>query len=148
MTRARRMQPVVRMVEHDERECAARLVETERRVLEAGRRRDELEAYQADYASGLGDRIAAGISATDLRDFRAFLARLGEALRAQGRVVAQAGAEHEAAREAWRLAAQRAKAIDHVVARWQAEERTVTERREQIEIDERALVMARARGPR
>lgn len=142
------MQPVVRAVEHDERECVTRLAEAERRVLEAERRSDELGAYQADYATGLEARISAGMSATDLRDFRAFLARLSEALRAQSRVVAQAKTEHEAARDAWRLAAQRAKAIDHVVERWQAEERAVTERREQNDIDERALQLARARAPR
>ncbi len=148
MTRSKRMQPVVQVVEHDERECATRLAAAAERVRAAQRRRDELVAYEASYAAGLKDRIAAGISAPDLRDFRAFLARLGEALRAQGRVVAQANTEQEAARDALRLAAQRAKAVDHVVGRWQAEERAATERREQTDIDERALQMARARAQR
>jgi flagellar FliJ protein len=146
MTRSRRLQPVVRAVEHDERECATRLAAAERRALDAGKRREELEAYQADYASGLAERVAAGMSATDLRDYRAFLARLGEAVRAQGRLVSQANAEVEKARETWRLAAQRAKSIDHVVVRWKAEERAQTERREQIETDERALQMMRITG--
>lgn len=146
--RSQRLQPVARAVEHDERECATRLAESERRVLEAEKRREELEAYQADYATGLTGRVAAGMSATDLRDYRAFLARLGEALRAQGRLVAQARAEQEAAREAWQGAARRAKSIDQVIGRWQAEERVVVERREQIETDERALQMARARERR
>lgn len=148
MTRSKRLQPVVRAVEHDERECATRLAEAERRTLEAGQRRGELEAYQASYANGLAERAAAGISATDLRDYRAFLARLGEALRAQDRVVAQAKREQEAALEAWRLAAQRAESVDKVVGRWQAEERAVTERREQIESDARALDMTRNRERR
>ncbi len=143
--RSRRLQPVVHAVGHDERECATRLAAAERRALEAARRLEELKAYQADYASGLGARVAAGMSATDLRDYRAFLVRLGEALRAQGRLAAQAQAEQEAARQAWRLAAQRVKSIDQVVVRWQAEERAHVERREQSEIDERALQLLRHR---
>ncbi|HNS26798.1 MAG TPA: flagellar export protein FliJ [Steroidobacteraceae bacterium] len=145
MTRARRMDPVVRAVGHDEREHAARLAECGQRVADAEQRLAELEKYQADYASGLHSRTAAGISATEMRDFRAFLARLSEAVRTQQRLLAQARAEHEAAREAWRRAAQRARSIDHVVERWQAEERIHRERREQIDIDERALQLTRAR---
>lgn len=145
MTRSKRLRPVVRAVGHDERECAARLAQAERRVLEAERRREELESWQANYADGLSARVAAGISATQLRDYRAFLARLGDALHAQGRVVTQARSEQAAAHEAWRLAAQRAKSIDQVVARWQSEERVVLERREQTETDERARGMTRSR---
>lgn len=147
MTRAQRMDPVVRVVGHDERECAARLAECGQRVADAEQRLAELEKYQADYATGLNSRIAAGISATEMRDFRAFLARLSEAVRTQQRLLAQTRSEHAGAREAWRIAAQRAKAVDHVVDKWRAQERIDRERREQVDTDERALQRARARAP-
>jgi len=142
------MQPVVQAVGHDERECAARLAIAERRARDAECRHAELDAYQTDYASGLERRIAAGITASELRDFRAFLARLADALHAQSRLVSQASAECEAAREAWSRAARRAKAIGHVVGRWQLEERREHERREQRDLDERALERARSRTRR
>ncbi len=145
MTRAKRMQPVVRAVGHDERESAARLAIAERHVLDAERRHAELGAYQADYAGGLERRIAQGITANELRDFRTFLARLADAIRAQGRVLSQAKAECEAAREAWRGAARRARAIGHVVDRWQAEARRERDRRAHRETDARALARARSR---
>lgn len=148
MTRSKRLQPVLHAVAHDERDCAVRLAEAQRRARDAARRRDELVAYQAEYARGLSDRVAAGISARELRDYRAFLARLEEAVKAQGRLIAQAGREEELAHEAWRAAARRAKSIDQVVGRWQAEERAAAERREQVETDERALQMLRARSGR
>lgn len=136
---------MVRAVGHDERECAARLAECGQRVADAEQRLAELGKYQADYASGLNSRIAAGISASEMRDFRAFLARLSEAVRTQQRLLAQTQSEHAAAREVWRIAAQRAKAVDHVVDKWQAQERIDRERREQVATDERALQVARTR---
>lgn len=148
MTRARRMGPVIRAVGHEERECATRLAECGQRVADAELRLTELERYQVDYANGLNARIAAGISAADMRDFRAFLARLSEAVRTQQRLLAQVRGEQGVAREAWRAAAQRAKALDHVVGKWQAQERIERERREQGDTDERALQLARARLPR
>ncbi|HQW08916.1 MAG TPA: flagellar export protein FliJ [Steroidobacteraceae bacterium] len=149
MTRSKRLRPVVRAVGHDERDCAARLAQAQRRALEAEQRRVELAAWQENYANGLAGRVAAGISAAALRDYRAFLARLGEALRAQGRVATQARTEQAVAHEAWRLAAQRAKSIDQVVVRLQSEERAASERLDQAEADElaRELVRTRERHP-
>ena len=147
MTRARRMDPVVRAVGHEERECATRLAECGQRVADAELRLAELERYQGDYANGLNARIAAGIGASEMRDFRAFLARLSEAVRTQQRLLAQVRGEHGLARDAWRAAAQRAKALGHLVGQWQAQERIERERREQSDTDERALQLARARPP-
>lgn len=148
MTRSERMQPVQRAVGHEERELAGRLAETDRRLAEAEKRLAELESYQAEYARTLGERVSAGISVTGLRDYQAFLARLSEAVRAQARAVTSTRAERETAQGIWRTAAQRAKAIGQVVERWQAEERVVEDRKEQKDIDERALRSLSARGLR
>jgi len=73
-----------------------------------------------------------------LRDYQLFLARLGEAIRQQSRIVTAARAERDAQQQHWRAAARHNKAIDHVVETWQAEERRHVERREQRDSDERA----------
>lgn len=138
MTRAKRMQPVVRAVGHDERERAVSLAQAGRQVHDAERRLADLEAYRGEYASGLGQRIAGGISAAGLRDYQTFLARLAEAIHAQSAIVTDLQRAHGRALETWSRAARRAKSIDHVVERWQAEERSALERREQHETDERA----------
>lgn len=147
MTRSKRMAPVQRAVGHVERDCANRLGEVDRRLAEAEKRLAELQAYRSDYASGLADKAKGGMSATGLRDYQAFLARLGEAVNAQLRIVAHLRAEREGAQGAWTEAAQRVKAIDQVVERWQGEERAASDRLEQKDIDERALrINARGKG--
>lgn len=147
MTRSKRMEPVQRAVGHAERDCAARLGEADRRLADAQTRLAELEAYHGDYASGLAGKVRLGMSATGLRDYQAFLARLAEAVDAQVRIVAHARAERDGAQSAWSAAAQRTKAIGQVVERWQGEERAASDRHEQKETDERALrINARTRG--
>ncbi|GMU68535.1 MAG: hypothetical protein AMXMBFR37_08680 [Steroidobacteraceae bacterium] len=148
MTRVKRMQPVVRAVGHEEDERAAALARADRLVHDAERRLADLEAYRAEYADGLGRRIAGGISATGLRDYQAFLARLGQAIEAQAAIVADTRRTRGRAHEEWRRAAQRAKSVDHVVERWRAEERAALERREQNETDERARQLHHLRSNR
>lgn len=148
MTRVKRMQPVVRAVSHEEDDRAAALAQADRLVHDAERRLADLEAYRAEYADGLGRRIAGGISATGLRDYQAFLARLGQAIEAQAAIVADTRRTRGRAHEEWRRAAQRAKSVDHVVERWRAEERAALERREQNETDERARQLHHLRSNR
>ena len=56
-----------------------------------------------------------------MRDFQAFLARLGDALEQQRQVVEQARAAHQAAIVVWREAAKRAHVVDTLAERWQVE---------------------------
>ncbi|MBV6416145.1 MAG: hypothetical protein CMLOHMNK_00676 [Steroidobacteraceae bacterium] len=148
MTRVKRMQPVVRAVGHDERERAASLAKCERLVADAERRLADLETYRSEYAGGFGRRIAGGISATGLRDYQTFLARLSQAIEAQAAIVADVRLARDRAQDEWRGAAQRAKSIDHVLERWRAEERASLEQREQRETDERARQQRRPRTGR
>jgi flagellar FliJ protein len=138
MTRAQRLQPVQHLAEENERRLARSLAAFERRVSDAEAKRDELERYRHEYERKFAERAASGIGVTDLRDYQAFLARLSEAIRQQGQIVERARTERDLERKRWQAAAVRAKAIDHVIDRWQDEERSRTERREQRESDERA----------
>lgn len=138
MKRVKRIQPAVRAAGHDERERAVSLAKCERLVADAERRLADLETYRAEYLRGFGRRVAGGISATGLRDYQIFLARLSQAIEAQASVVADVRHARDRALDDWRAAAQRARSIGHVVGRWQAEERAALERREQSETDELA----------
>ncbi len=138
MTRASRLQPVQDLMEDAERKLARSVVGFEQRLNEAERKLLELENYRGEYQRQFTERVSLGIGVMDLRDYQAFLARLSEAIRQQGALVQRACAERDAERQRWYEAVKRAKAIDHVVDRWQVEERRANDRREQIEIDERA----------
>ncbi len=138
MTRAKRLRPVQDLMDDAERKLAQSLAAHERQVNEAQNKLIELERYLGEYQRQLGERAGRGMGVTDLRDYQAFLARLNEAIRQQRGVVQRTCSERDAERLRWQQAARKVKAIDHVVDQWQLQERRAMDRREQIEIDERA----------
>lgn len=138
MTRAKRLQPVQQLVDENQRRLAQSLAAIERRLLEADTKLGELERYRREYEAQLGVRAQQGIAVTDLRDYQAFLARLSEAVRQQQLLVHRARIDRDLERTRWQEATTRAKALEHVVDRWEAEERTLRDRKEQRESDERA----------
>ncbi len=138
MSRAKRLQPVQELVDDAEQRLARSVAGFEQRLGEAETKLQELERYRGEYEQQLNMRAAQGIGVTDLRDYQAFLARLGEAIRQQSSVVQRTRQERDAERLRWQEAARRVKALDHVVDQWQAEERRALDRREQRDTDERA----------
>jgi flagellar FliJ protein len=138
MKRAKRLEPVQNLVDDAQRRLAQSVSTLERRVLDGEAKLNELQRYKGEYEQQFSQRAGRGIGATDLRDYQAFLARLAEAIKQQQALVNRARAEHQAERLKWQEALKKAKALGHVVDRWQAEERQVSERRDQRESDERA----------
>lgn len=138
MTRTQRLKPVQDVIESAEKRLAQSLASYERRVSEAESKLSELTRYRGEYEKQLEQRAASGMGVAELRDYQAFLARLTEAMRQQDSVVQRARADRDAERMRWQDAAQRAKALEHVVTQWHTEERRSAERRDQRETDERA----------
>jgi flagellar protein FliJ len=138
MTRAKRLEPVQDIVGDAERRLAQSLAAHERRVAEAETKLQDLQRYKSEYERQFEQRASTGMGVTDLRDYQAFLARLTEAIRQQHGILQRVRGERDAERLRWQDAAKRAKALDHVVERWQLEERRALDRREQRETDERA----------
>ena len=136
MTRTQRLQPVQGVVANAERRLAQSLAAFERLVIEAETKQRELERYRGEYERQFTQRAGAGIGVTELRDYQAFLARLTDAIRQQQAVVHRVRSDRDAERTRWQDAAKRAKALDHVVTQWQAEERRSIEQREQRATDE------------
>jgi flagellar FliJ protein len=138
MTRAKRIEPVQDLVESAERRLATSLVAFERRVTEGEAKLQELERYRIEYQEQFSLRAGRGMGVAELRDYQAFLARLGEAIRQQQLLLQRMRAERDAERLRWQEAARKAKALDHVVGVWRAEERRIQDRRDQHDTDERA----------
>jgi flagellar FliJ protein len=141
MKREQRIDGYRASLEGTERERAARAQLADRRVREARARLEELERYRQDYQSGLGQRVAGGIGGPALRDYHAFLGRLGEAIVQQHQVIARSESERDFDQQRWRETAVQLKAVSAVVERWRAEERVVADRTEQRAIDERATLV-------
>ena len=138
MTRGDRLDVVQQVTSRTERERAERLAEAERNAIEAEQKLVALERYRNEYEEQLATRGAAGVDISGVREFQAFLARLGEALVAQRQVLADARAAREEMLNSWREAAQRAQVVQTLQERWQDEARRDEDRRDQRESDELA----------
>jgi flagellar FliJ protein len=138
MTRVDRLDVVQQVADRNERERAERLAEAERNAIEAEQKLVALERYRNEYEEQLATRGAAGVEVSGVREFHAFLARLGEALVAQRQVLSAARANRDAMLISWREAVQRAQVVQTLADRWQDEARRDDDRRDQRESDELA----------
>jgi flagellar FliJ protein len=138
VTRGDRLDVVHQVTSRTERERAERLAEAERHAIDAEQKLAALERYRNEYEEQLATRGAAGVDISGVREFQAFLARLGEALVAQRQVLADARAAREEMLSSWREAAQRAQVVQTLQDRWQDEARRDEDRRVQRESDELA----------
>jgi flagellar FliJ protein len=136
--RVEQLDVVQQVATRNERERAERLATAERNATEAEQKLVALERYRNEYESQLATKGAAGTDISGVREFQAFLARLGDALVAQRQVLAQARAARDEMLGAWRQAAQKAKVVETLAERWQGEARRDEDRRDQRESDELA----------
>jgi flagellar FliJ protein len=136
--RVEQLDVVQQVATRNERERAERLASAERDAIEAEQKLVALERYRNEYEMQLATKGAAGTNISGVREFQAFLARLGDALVAQRQVLAQARAARDEMLGAWRQAAQKAKVVETLAERWQDEARRDEDRRTQRESDELA----------
>jgi flagellar FliJ protein len=136
--RVEQLDVVQQVATRNERERAESLAAAERSAVEAEQKLVALERYRTEYETQLATKGAAGTDISGVREFQAFLARLGDALVAQRQVLAQARAARDEMLGAWCQAAQKAKVVETLAERWQDEARRDEDRRTQRESDELA----------
>ena len=138
MRRSDRLEPVQKVVDDTERRLAEHLAASERLLNGCEEKLNELTGYRDDYTKGFAHRAGQGMGARELMDYQAFMSRLNEAIAQQSDIVTRARADRDAQLKRWQEAAQRAKALSHVIENWEQQEQREVMRREQIETDERA----------
>ena len=138
MTCSDRLDVVQQVASRTERERAEQLAEAERKAIDAEQKLVALERYRDEYEHELATRGAAGVDISGVREYHAFLARLGEAVLAQRQLLAQAREARDQILNSWREAAQRAQVVQTLADRWQDEARRDEDRRAQRESDELA----------
>jgi flagellar protein FliJ len=139
MTKSQRMKPLTKVATSRERNAAKELGEHRRALSEVEAKLAELLTYREEYNRRLQQSGGAGIDAQQMCDYRIFLARLNEAIGHQQACVDKSRREYERKRRLWSEARTRTQALDKVVERYQHEERSTVEKREQAESDERSL---------
>jgi len=138
MSRSERIQPIKDIADTRERNAGAVVAQAERALRDREQQLAQLRKYLDEYVR----KNTPGLGAVDpvrLGNYRAFLARLTEAVRAQEQLVEQASLEYERKREDWRVQHVEAAALGRAVERMQVVERTEQDRREQRESDEDSL---------
>lgn len=138
MTRSKRMQPVQHVAHGREQDAMRRLGESQQFLDAQKARLQELRAYREQYTREFAASGGGGLQATRVRDYRVFLARLGEAIAQQEALISRYESQHEQTRREWVESRSHSQAIDKVVDRYRREEQRQQERREQLEQDERA----------
>jgi len=138
MKRAQRLQPLHELAGQNERNCALRVADCERRIAAGEQRYEELVRYRLEYQQLFHARAAGGSPMRALREQQVFIARLSEAVRAQRTLVEVLRAEALQLQEQWRNAATRKQAVGKVIEHARSEEIMTQEKRQQRELDELA----------
>ena len=145
MSRSKRFDPVVKMAGENERTAGSRVGESRRTLVAQEARLKELHTFRQDYRIRLKEMSESGLDAGKLRDYHRFLARLDDAVKQQEMLVTSCNHDVSNKVAEWSDKRTRVKALDKVVDRYQKEERTGEQRREQREIDDRATSQFRNR---
>lgn len=138
MKRAQRLRPLHELAEQNERSCALRVADCERRIAAGEQRYEELVRYRLEYQQLFHARASGGAPMRGLREQQVFIARLSEAVRAQRALVELLRGEAAQLQDDWRDAATRRQAVGKVIEHARTEEIMKQEKHQQRELDELA----------
>ncbi|HEC16219.1 MAG TPA: flagellar export protein FliJ [Sedimenticola sp.] len=137
MAPSKRFKPVLRVAESRERTAARQLGDSQRNMREQEARLEELRRYHQEYLERFDVAARSGMSAAQLREYQAFIAKLELAIREQEAIVQASDTDCCAKQAEWQQKRVRSQVLDKVVQRCESEERRTRESREQKETDER-----------
>ncbi len=136
MSPSKRFKPVLRVAESHERNAAHQFGDSQRQMQQQEARLGELRQYHDEYLERFNTASRSGISAAQLREYQAFLAKLDVAIKEQEAVVLASSKNRSAKKELWQQKHIRSKVLDKVMQRYQADEQRVQDKREQKETDD------------
>jgi len=141
MKRSKRLAPVQKIKEREEKEAARRLGDAQKGLNAAIKQLEELQEYRKDYyttLSGGGISNNVSVPATVLEKYQLFLAKLNGVVERQHETVEQYRQHVEAHRKAWVESHARLKSMDDLIARAREEELLFIDKQEQKMMDERS----------
>jgi len=135
--KSRRLGRVRDLADTEEREHCRTMGEAQRALDAHERRLEELETYRREYAArGAAAREGASLPSARYADYRNFLKRLDDAVRAQSQVVLTNRQNRDAHRDRWLAKRRRAESLGRVVDRFRADEARAAEKRLQKTLDD------------
>jgi flagellar FliJ protein len=139
MVQSKRLKPVHRIAESREQTAAKELGDSTRYVHEQEARLEELRRYHAEYLERFHSAAKMGMSALQLQEYRAFLAKLERAIREQQEIIKDGRNAHKFKKNNWQQKHVRTQALGKVIDRYKNAENKAEDKREQKESDERNL---------
>jgi flagellar FliJ protein len=137
MVQSKRLKPVHRVAESREQTAAKELGDSTRYVHEQEARLEELRRYHAEYLDRFHSAAKMGMSALQLQEYRAFLAKLERAIREQEAIIKDGRNVHKFKKDNWQQKHVRTQALGKVIDRYKKAETKAEDKREQKESDDR-----------
>jgi flagellar FliJ protein len=138
MSRFKRLAPILELAETKEQQAAQNLGLSRHRLDEARKGLHSLQGFRANYAALFHQSGNQGLGVRQLAEYRAFLAKINAAIGEQERLVQACEAELDTRKHAWEQARQHTLGMKKVMDKLQAEQYRQDQRKEQVEMDERA----------
>ncbi|MCU7852079.1 MAG: flagellar export protein FliJ [Candidatus Thiodiazotropha sp. (ex Monitilora ramsayi)] len=136
MSPSKRLKPVQQVAASKERNAARTMGQARKHLAQQEAKLQQLKAYHQEYLERFQQSASQGISATQLQEYRAFLAKLDGAIQQQEKVVAESAVNHSSRKDNWKQKRTRTQALGKVVDRYRKEEQKTADRNEQKESDE------------
>jgi flagellar FliJ protein len=135
MKKSKRIEPIQEIASSRAGELGQAVAIAAALLSEKEKQLEQLQGYCADYMQKSGDANTA-MDPVRLQNYRAFLGRLGEAIRQQELAVGVAKSDYEMRRQEWSELRVEADALGRAVDRYKADERRSQDRIEQNESDD------------
>jgi flagellar protein FliJ len=136
MSPSKRLKPVQQVAESRERNAARTMGQARKHLAQEEAKLLQLRQYHQEYLDRFKLASSQGISVTQLQEYRAFLAKLDDAIRQQEKIVATSETNHSNQKDNWKQKHTRTQALGKVVERYRKEERKDEDLKEQKANDE------------
>ncbi|MES9903831.1 MAG: flagellar export protein FliJ [Sedimenticola sp.] len=139
MVSSKRFKPVQRVAESREQKAAREFGDSQRSMHAEEQKLEVLRVYHQEYLEQFHTTARGGISSGQMQEYRAFLAKLDQAINEQAQVVEASHQEFVIRKESWHKRHVRTQVLEKAVDRIRQVEHKTVERREQKEQDEHSL---------
>jgi flagellar FliJ protein len=136
MSPSKRLKPVQRFVHSKEQKAARMMGQAKKSLQQEEAKLQQLKQYHQEYLQRFQQMAGAGMGATQLQEYRAFLAKLDEAIKQQQEVVTASAVNHSSSKNVWKKKHSRTQALNKAVERFRHQEQKSADRQEQKENDE------------
>ena len=139
MTRSKKLQPVVKYVDKNEKSALEAVAFSQQKLQQQRNKLQQLNDYKNEYSRQHSGAQSASFSSVQLQEYNRFFSQLNDTIFQQTQVVAMAQREVDLKRQNWKITRSRSDAMHKIVDKIEASELKQAEKIEQKFMDEVAL---------